>query len=175
MNRFDQKYNSILNEFFGGLASAAGSFLKAGQDPSYLFNRKTNNKKDKSTFDIKNKPKVGKLAVYANNTEVIGRVVKPINNEGQFGISLIKPNGQRSDYEFVKTEKKPYWRIDYIETIDRNHIDGKDVILKQKDSNGNNISQISPTDEIPYVMVGKNTKFESWISYDEYIKRSKNN
>lgn len=170
MNRFDEKYNTILNEIFGTLASAAGSFLKAGKDPSYLFNMKNQGKKGKKDiYDKKNFPKVGKLVVYGNNHEVIGKIVTPLNKEQQFGVQLIKPNNQPSDFMFVKTEKEPRWRIDSIEKINTLHINGKDMILK--DNKG--ILQSSPTKEIPYVMVGKNTRFENWISYDDYIKQNK--
>jgi hypothetical protein len=172
MNRFDKKYNILLNEFLGTLASAAGSFLKAGEDPAYLFNlkQKPNQKK---LYGKENPPKVGKLAVYANNTEVVGRVVKPLDKNGQFGIALIKPNGQQSEFEFAQTEKKPYWHIEYTEIVLKNHVDGKDTMLKKKDSKGNDVWQVSPSKEIPYLMVGKNTKFENWISYDDYLKQSK--
>jgi hypothetical protein len=170
------KFDTVINEFLGslvkGAASATGSFLKAAEDPAYLFNlkQKPNQKK---TFSKENPPKVGKLAVYANNTEVVGRVVKPLDKNGQFGIKLMKPNGKQSEYEFVQTEKKPYWHIEYTEVVLKNHVDGKDMMLKKKDSNGNDVWQVSPSKEIPYIMVGKNTKFENWISYDDYLKQSK--
>jgi hypothetical protein len=170
MNRFDHKYNCILNEIFGTLASAAGSFLKAGQDPAYLFNMKNQGKKGKKDYyGPENPPKVGKFAVYTSNPEITGLVRAPLNKQGQFGIFLMKPNKKPSDYVFVKTASKPYsWRLDYLKSVMDKHQNGKDKIVVE-----NNVEQLSPSKEIPYIMVGKNTKFDGWMSYDDYLKQNK--
>jgi hypothetical protein len=181
MNNFDKKCSSLLNEFLG---SAIGSFLKAGKDPSYAFDlagkRKQEAKKlEGSYYNIENQPKVGDLAVYANDTKVVGRVRTKVNKDGQFGIALINPNNQPSEYVFVKTEKLPKenpgrsWRLDFLRPVIAKNNNGKDKIVKEQGSQGRMIEQISPSEDYPYLMVGKRTNFENWMSYDAYLKSQK--
>jgi hypothetical protein len=184
MNNFDKKCRLLLNEFLGGLASAVGSGLKAAKDPSYAFElagkrSQEKEKKKGGSYSMDNRPKVGDLAVYVNDTKVVGRIRTKMNNDGQFGIALINPNNQPSEYVFVKTEKKPKenpgrtWRLDFLRQVVANNNSGKDKIVKEQGSQGRMVEQISPSEDYPYIMVGKRTNFENWMSYDSYLKSQK--
>lgn len=180
MNNFDKKCKTILE----GIFSAAGSFLKAGKDPSYVFDLagKKGQEKEKlkgGSYNIENPPKVGDLAVYMNDTKVTGRVRTKINKDGQFGIALINPNNQPSEYVFVKTEKLPKenpgrsWRLDFLRPVIEKNNNGKDKIVREQGPQGRTIEQLSPSQDYPYIMVGKRTNFENWMSYDSYLKTQK--
>lgn len=184
MHKFDKKINYLLNEVLGlgTLASAAGSFLQAAHDPakgidiiskSLDKDKKEREKTESQSYSLDNKPKEDSLAVYVNNTEVIGRVMTPMDDKGQFGIQLIDPENKPSQFTFAKTQKKPYWHIEYTSVINANNSNRKDLVLKEKNNKGKQVLQMSPTKDIPYVIVGKNTKFENWMSYDAYLKSSK--
>jgi hypothetical protein len=180
MFKFDKLINEVLG--LGTLASATGSFLQAAQDPakgldiiskSIEKSKKEKEQTENLPYSLDNKPKENSLVVYADNREVVGRVVTPMDDRGQFGVQLIEPDEKTSQFSFVKTEKKPYWHIDYVSVIQNNHINGKDLILKEKNQKGKDVLQSSPTKEIPYILVGKNTRFENWISYEAYLKSNK--
>lgn len=190
MTKFNKLVDSILKEgVLGALGSAlgtattaAGTAINVAKNPAeglsgLVGDIKTASKKAEemkgAPYAPDNPPKVGDLAVFADNKEVTGKITTKIDNQGQFGIQLVKPDGTVSEFEFVKTEGKPYWRIDYVNVVTNNHVNGKDLIMKQKDQQGIDILQISPTAEIPYVMVGKNTKFENWIPYKSYLEDQK--
>lgn len=180
MKKFDAKIKEILIK--EGIFSAIGSGIKAAENPSQglagafqgIENKEKEFEKTKGQpIDVNNKPKEGQMLVYQQNKQITGKVVKisengeskVITKDGKFGITLMQPNGQTSQFEFVKTQKKPYWRIDYVDLVTDNHINGKDIMLKE-----NNILQVSPTVEIPFVLVGKGTAYENWIDYDVYLK-----
>lgn len=183
MMKFDKRIKDILNEnILGNLASAVGAGIEAAESPAKGFSRIAQTISDRSKkteemrgqpVSIDNKPKEGQMVVYEGNREYTGKIVKitegakqtTITKDGKFGIMLMKPNEQLSEFEFVKTQKRPYWRIDYVNVVTDNHVNGKDLILKE-----NNILQVSPTVEIPFVLVGKGTKYENWIDYEAYIK-----
>lgn len=180
MKKFDAKIEEILKEnILGNIAAAVGAGIEAAESPAKGFGRilQTSTEKEKEAEKVKgqpinitnNKPKVGQLLAYEPNKQITGKVVKlqdgkAFTRDGKFGIALIKPDGKASEFEFVKTKDKPYWRIDYVNVVTDRHISGKDIILKE-----NNILQVSPTQEIPYVLVGMGTAFEKWIDYKAYI------
>jgi hypothetical protein len=114
--------------------------------------------------------------VYAKDPEIMGIVATNINDKGQFGIKLLNFDAKDlkkflpSDYSFVKTMKKPYWHIEHNDVIDRNHVSGKDEILKQKNKDGQTVRQFSPSEDIPYVMVGRGTRYENWYDWKNYFQ-----
>jgi hypothetical protein len=185
--KFDKRIKDILNENILGsiasnVASGIGAGIEAAESPAKGFSRiaQTLSNKSKEAEEKKgqpisndNKPKEGQIVVYQNNKEYTGKVVKVtegskqtvITSDGKFGITLMKPDGQLSEFEFVKTQKKPYWYIENVNVVTNNHINNKDLILKE-----NGILQVSPTVEIPFVLVGKGTKYENWIDYNAYLK-----
>lgn len=190
MTKFNTLVDSILKEgILGALGSAAkfattaaGTAINAAQKPAETLSSvmgdikaagKEKEQLKNSPYGAQNPPKVGDFAVFANNNEIIGKVTTKIDKQGQFGIQLMKPDGKASEFEFVKTDKRPYWHIDYVNIVTNNHINGKAIILKEKDQQGRDVLQVSPTVEIPYVMVGKGTKFESWIPYEAYLNDQK--
>jgi hypothetical protein len=171
MNRFNEKCDVILNEF---LSSMLGSVLKAGEDPSYFFSTLDKNKKNKEVqykkqISTDNPPKPNSLVVNLNQTEVTGRVASRMDKNGQFAVQLMNVNRKPSEFVFVKTKQKPYWRLEYKVTIDQNL--QKDPILIEKDPAGNDVSQISPSTQIPYLKVGFNTRFPNWQDLEEFKKR----
>lgn len=181
MKKFDAKIEEILVK--EGIFSTLGSAIKAAEKPAEglasafqgIENKEKEAEKAKGqpVDAVDNKPKEGQMLVYQQNKQITGKAVKISENgeskmvtkDGKFGITLVQPNGQASEFEFVKTQKKPYWRIDYVNVVTDNHINGKDLILKE-----NNILQVSPTNEIPFVLVGKGTAYENWIDYETYLK-----
>jgi hypothetical protein len=192
MTKFNNLVESILKEgVLGALGSAAkfattaaGTAISAAEKPGETLSsimgdiKSSSQEKEnlkKSSYGMQNPPKIGDLAVYSDNKEIIGKVMTKIDKQGQFGIRLIKPDDKVSEFEFVKTNKRPYWHINYVNIVTDNHISGKDVMLKEKDAQGKDVLQVSPTDEIPYVMVGKGTKFENWIPYEYYLEDQKKN
>jgi len=171
MSRFNKKYNFILNEF---ISSMLGSALKAGNDPSYLFStldkyEKNKEAQSKKQISTENKPKPNSLVVNLNQTEVTARVASRIDKNGQFAVQLMDVNRKPSEFVFVKTKQKPYWRLEYKDVVNQNL--RKDPILTEKDPAGNDIPQISPSTEIPYLKVGFNTRFPNWQDLEEYKKR----
>jgi hypothetical protein len=180
MKKFDAKIEEILNEnILGSIASTIGAGIEAAESPSKGFSRllQTSAEKEKEAEKIKgqpinitnNKPKVGQFLAYESNKQITGKVAKltdgkAFTQDGKFGISLVNPDGTPSEFEFVKTKDKPYWRIEYVNVVTDRHVSGKDIILKE-----NNILQVSPTQEIPFVLVGMGTAFEKWIDYKSYI------
>ena len=183
MQKFDQKVNVLLNEILGSLASGVGSFLKAAEDPKTgvdIIRKSLQDKGKKQDMPLgsENKPKVGKMAVYSGNHEITGRIRTKINNDGKFGIQLakIESNGKisPSEFSFVKTKSKPYWRVEYNDVIWDKHNNGTDKILDGPIQSGKVVQQISPSKNIPYVLVGKGTRYEKWIDWKTFQKSNKN-
>ena len=133
MHKFDILINEFLGDLVKGTASAAGSFLKAAEDPAYLGQaiQKYQSEKQKTQgqiYTIQNQPKVGDIAIYVSNPEVTAKVGTLVNTKddskmlaGQFQVTLMKPDNTPSKFSFVKTQKQPQWRIEEDVIINRNN------------------------------------------------------
>lgn len=191
MQKFNQKVEVLLNGFLGSLASGvgslasgAGSFLKAAEDPKAGIDiiRKSLDKKDKEKIapigsNSKNKPKVGKMVVYADNNEITGRIRTKLDKNKKFGVELLKiePNGKLvpSEFVFAKTKSKPYWRIEYSDVIFDKHNNGSDPIISAPNQAGKMVQQVSPSKSYPYVLVGKGSRYQKWLDWETFQKSQK--
>jgi hypothetical protein len=186
------KFDTVINEFLGslvkGTASAAGSFLKAAEDPSFLGQTIKNyqtekGKKEGQSYGVNNQPKPGDIAIYQQNPEVTAHIDTKVATapykkenveflEGQFQVTLMKPDRKTSPYSFVKTENNPDWRIEKDEIILRNESGPqkkKDFVLTETDPR----TQRPVRQQFKTMVVGKSTKFPNWSSYKAYVNSQK--
>ncbi len=171
-----KKRKKIVENVFGSFLQGI-EMAKKGQLPfDFKKTEKPSTSEKKEIIGKENRPKINQKVINAKNPEITGVVMTDLNNKGQFGIKILnfdEKNPKKflvSNYLFVKTVKKPYWHLEQNDVIDRNHISGKDEILKQKNKEGEMVKQFSPSEDIPYVMVGRGTRYENWYDWKNYFQ-----
>lgn len=178
------QFDILINEVLGGLAKAAattartaGAFLRASENPSELGKTfgEYQTAKEKALgqiYTIQNQPKLNSWAIYVPQPEITAIIKSKVDENGQFEVTLAKPDRKPPYYSFVKTQKNPKWRIEENDIISRNEFaagKAKDPVLVENDpKTGRAVRQQFIT-----MIVGKRTKFPEWSSYEAYIKAEK--
>ena len=183
MNKFDAKVNLILNEFVGNLIKGAGegvaAFNAAAKDPTKFYDPFKNsnaNKDDKNNqyaYSQTNKPNVNDVAVWSKNPQYKAKVVKGLDQNGNYGIAPVGPNNTPANYVFVRTVDAPNkWKPVATNEINLNYMTYRNVAIVQE----NKIPQICPKQKVgtqmlgvDYILVGNTkTDIDGWINQNVY-------
>jgi hypothetical protein len=182
MNKFDSKVNYILNEFLSSVLQNVNSFNQAigtngsGEARNAAFANafgktpEKNGKKNPNVYSKENKPNPNETAVWNKNPQYKAKVVKSLDQNGNYGITPI-------GYVFVKTVSDPNKWIPANKTdINFNYMTYKNAAIAQEVQGNTKIPQICPKQQVgnqmvgvDYILVGNTkTDMDQWIKEDVY-------